>query len=110
LINLQKKPAEFRNGYKNKQRLSDLHLIPCSLCYKLGKQQTSRTTAHHQIGLGLGLKASDELCMSLCDNHHQKGQDAIHHIGRTRFEEKFCSQEELIKITNELLTNIECNY
>ena len=110
MTNLQKKPEKYRNGYKNKQRLSDIHQIPCSLCYKLGRQQTTRTTAHHKIGLGLGLKASDEICMSLCDLHHQKGQDAIHHIGRARFEKKFCSQDELIEITNKLLEKIEFNY
>jgi len=106
MISLNKKPKELRNGHKNKQRLANIHLIPCSLCWKLGRQQISITTAHHQIGLGIGLKASDELCMSLCDLHHQKGQDAIHHIGRARFEEKFCSQDELIKITNQLLSNL----
>lgn len=103
---LLKKPEHLRNGYKNKQRLSDIHNIPCSLCYKLGIRQTTPTQAHHKVGLGLGKKASDDLSMALCYNHHQGGNNAIHHIGSKAFERKFCSQDELIEITDQLLNEL----
>ena len=57
--------------------------------------------------MGIGKKASDTLTMSLCDNHHQKGQDAIHHIGRMAFEKKFnVSQDDLIKLTDRILKKV----
>ena len=102
----QKAPEELRNGYKDKQRMADIHLIPCSLCLYLGQEQTSRTTAHHKTGMGLGKKASDLLSMSLCEIHHQTGQDAIHHIGTKRFEEKFIDQDALIMLTDKMLEKI----
>lgn len=104
---LSKRPENLRNGFKDPERMADIHEIPCSLCLYLGKEQTSRTTAHHLIGNGMGKKASDLLTMSLCDSHHQRGQDAIHHIGRTAFEKKFnVSQDDLIELTNKMLNKL----
>lgn len=103
-----KPPKEFRNGYKDPKRINDLHNIKCSLCYKLGRTQTTRTTAHHKHGEGLGLKTSDLLAISLCDEHHQNGDKAFHHLGRRAWEKEFnTTQEELLEITNELLENNE---
>ena len=52
----------------------------------------------------MGKKASDLRVMSLCDDHHQKGEFAFHHIGRVAFEEKFgIDQDGLIGITNKML-------
>jgi hypothetical protein len=91
---------------KNKQRMADIHNLPCSLCWKLGIRQTSLTQAHHKMSMGLGKKASDNLSMALCYNHHQGSNDAIHHMGSKAFERKFCSQDELIEITNKMLKNL----
>lgn len=107
-MNYLKPEKNLRNGFKDPKRLAAIHLIECSLCRLKGLKQTSRTTAHHKHGGGMGIKASDLLCMSLCDLHHQKGPDAFHHIGRVAFEEKFnCSQDDLIEITNKLLEYID---
>jgi hypothetical protein len=103
---LLKKEENLKNGYKNKQRMADIHNIPCSLCYKLGLRQRTPTQAHHKVGLGLGKKASDNLSMALCFEHHQSGNNAIHHIGSKAFERKFCSQDELIEITDQLLNGM----
>lgn len=103
----QKRPEELRNGYKDKQRMSDIHMIPCSLCFLKGWTQKTRTTAHHKVGMGLGKKASDLLSMSLCESHHQTGQDAFHHIGRPAFEKKFnVTQEDLILLTDKMLSKL----
>lgn len=101
-----KPDPELRNGFKDKKRLADIHKLPCSLCYLKGFKQTSRTVAHHKIGMGLGKKASDRLAYSLCDLHHTRGEDAIHHIGKVAFEEKFCKEDDLIEITNKMLENL----
>jgi hypothetical protein len=99
-----KPPKELRNGFKDPKRLAAIHNLPCSLCFFLRTEQTSKTIAHHQIGLGLGKKASDRLAMSLCEFHHTKGQDAIHHIGRVAWEEKFdITEGDLILLTNKML-------
>jgi hypothetical protein len=99
-----KPPKELRNGYKDKARMSAIHNLPCSLCYLKGWKQTSKTIAHHKIGLGMGKKASDLLTMSLSEEFHTKGEFAIHHIGRVAFEEKFnCTEDDLIEITNKML-------
>ena len=104
--NLLKPAPEYRNGYKDPKRMADIHNLFCSLCFLKGWQQKSKTIAHHKIGLGLGKKASDLLTMSLCDNCHTKGQDAIHHLGRVAWEEKFnVTEDDLITITNKMLEN-----
>lgn len=100
---LNKKPEHLRNGYKNPQRMKNIHEIGCSLCLYLQEPQTSPTQAHHKMGMGLGKKASDNLSMALCYNHHQGSNEAIHHIGSKAFESKFCTQDELIELTNEML-------
>ena len=99
-----KPPIFLRNGYKDPKRMAAIHNLPCSLCFLKGWKQTSKTISHHKIGLGLGKKASDLLTMSLCDNCHTKGQNAIHHIGRVAWEEKFnVTEDDLIEITNKML-------
>ncbi len=106
-MNYLKPPIELRNGYKDPARLAAIHEIPCSLCFLKKKKQSSRTIAHHKIGLGLGKKASDLLTMSLCDECHTRGQKAIHHIGRVAWEVEFdTSEDDLIEITNRMLGNV----
>lgn len=106
-MNLLKPDPQFRNGYKDKKRLADIHQLPCSLCFLKGLKQTSKTIAHHRMGGGMGKKASDLLTMSLCDSHHTRGQDAIHHIGRVAWEEHFnCTEDDLIEITNKMLEKL----
>jgi hypothetical protein len=101
---INKAQEHLRNGYKNPDRLAAIHNSPCALSYKLGIRQKTVTQAHHKIGLGLGLKASDNLTMALSQEFHQTGQHAIHHIGTKAFERKFnTTQDELIEITNKLL-------
>lgn len=107
-MNNLKVDPKYRNGYKDKARMKAIHQIECSLCRLKNVKQASKTTAHHLHGGGMGKKASDLLCMSLCDNHHQKGPNAFHKIGRVAFEELFdCTQEDLIEITNKLLEYID---
>lgn len=104
MITINKQPVELRNGYKDKERLAKLHDLPCIVCSKFHLKQTTKTVAHHFIGRGIGKKASDLLTLSLCEYHHTKGNcgEAIH-SGRRTWEEKFGTQEELLKDVDELL-------
>jgi hypothetical protein len=97
-----KPPVEFRNGYKNKKRLSILHDFPCVNCTAKGARQTTRTIAHHKIGMGLGKKASDLLTAAICDECHT-GTKGIHNIPLWRWEDENHPQDELIEMTNKLL-------
>ena len=108
MISLQKKPEKHCNGYKDKQRLSDLHNIPCSNCYAQNRRQKTKTIAHHKIGLGLGLKASDTFTMSLCEDCHT-GTKGIHNIGLKRWDQDNFTQDQLIEISNNLLNLIDGN-
>jgi hypothetical protein len=106
-MNLLKPDLEYRNGYKDPKRLADIHDLRCTLCLYLKEPQRSPTQAHHKIGMGLGKKASDTLSMALCYNHHQGGNDAIHHIGTKAFERKFnVTQDDLIMLTDRMLEKI----
>lgn len=104
MINLSKPIKELQNGHKDKKRLADLHNLPCSVCKKFGLKQTTKTIAHHLIGLGIGKKASDKLTISLCDFHHFWGNkgEAVH-SGIKSFEANFCTQDELLEFTNKML-------
>jgi hypothetical protein len=104
---LLKPEPQFRNGYKDKKRLADIHQLPCSLCFLHGLKQTTKTIAHHKMGGGMGKKASDLLTMSLCEIHHTRGQEAIHHIGRLAWQEWFgTTEDDLIEITNKMLEKL----
>lgn len=106
MVNLLKPAPELRNGYKDKKRLSAIHDLPCINCSLLGRRQQTRTIAHHKIGMGLGLKASDLLTCSLCEDCHT-GIKGIHNIPLHRWEEENHTQDYLIEQTNELLEEME---
>jgi hypothetical protein len=106
MINLIKPEPKFRNGYKDKKRLSDIHKIPCVNCFAKGRPQRNRTIAHHKIGMGIGLKASDLFTMAICESCHT-GTKGIHNIPLKKWEEDNFSQDDLIELTNKLLENIQ---
>jgi len=121
MVNYLKPDPKYRRGHKDPKRLAAIHNLPCSLCYELGRRQTSVTEAHHKHGEGLGVKASDLHTMSLCRDDHTSGPFAFHFIGRKEFEKKYRValnipdpedaeegqatnvQDKLIEITNKLL-------
>ena len=102
---LLKLPPDMRNGYKDKKRIAAIHDLPCVVCFTKGLKQTTRTIAHHKIGMGLGKKASDLLTCALCEAHHNKGPEGIHNMALWEFEEKYFKQDELIELTNRILEN-----
>lgn len=102
---LLKPDIELRNGFKDKKRLAKLHDLPCVNCFAKGRRQTSRTIAHHKIGMGLGKKASDRLTAAICDNCHT-GEEGIHNVSLWKWEEENFTQDELILMTNKMLENL----
>jgi hypothetical protein len=102
---LPKPDPEYRNGYKDKKRLTALHNLPCVNCQSKGVRQRTKTIAHHRIGLGLGLKASDLLTCSICEDCHT-GKNGIHNTPLWKWEEENNSQDRLIELTNETLERL----
>jgi len=105
MINLSKPNPELRNGFKDKKRMAAIHELPCTICFASDIKQITRTVAHHKIGNGLGLKASDKLTMAICEDHHT-GKNGVHTISLKKWEEKFFSQTELIEFTNKMLEDL----
>ena len=112
-----KPPVSLRNGFKDPKRMDAIHQIGCSACKRAGVSQEYPTEAHHKIGMGLGLKASDRLTASLCDLHHNarfiKFDDrdkinswAIHKTILEDWESKWGTQDQLIELTNEMLEHV----
>lgn len=71
------------------------------------REQVSRTICHHKIGVGLGRKASDRLTIALCDNCHTRLPTAIHNMPLETWEQENFTQDELIKMTDNLLEKYE---
>lgn len=102
-----KAPIELRNGYKDPKRLKAIHDLPCVLSKALGKTQTSKTIAHHKIGLGMGKKASDRLTMAISDDFHNNyNPESIHVMPLKKWEAKYFTQDELIFMTDKALEGL----
>ncbi len=107
-----KLPPEFRNGYKDRKRIAALSQMNCIICSDFEKaKKPGRKEVHHFIGCGIGKKASDLLTLPLCFFHHQGNKDeadpkkaelSIHGLTE-RFEKRFGTQLELLKIVNKKL-------
>lgn len=103
------KPSpEMRNGFKDPKRLAAVRSLRCCICAKFDLPQLTATEAHHRIGNGIGLKASDLLTFGLCRAHHTSGGKgvAIHETPLREWEEKFDSQDNFIEATNNLLKDL----
>lgn len=103
---LAKQPIELRSGYRDKKRLALIHFLPCQVCKEFGLKQSSRTIAHHKIGMGIGKKASDRLTMAICEKHHNTSSDGIHNMPLKDWEKKFMSQDLAIELTNKMLEEL----
>jgi len=71
----------------------------CILCYKLGNQGTP-CEIHHIRRAG---KRSTAPVIGLCPYHHRGSGTGIHGMGRKLFEREYCTEEELLAITNDLI-------
>ena len=103
MISLQKRPFEIRNGFKHNPTLDVVREMPCVCCKS--RHPYYPTEAHHRIGEGGGLKASDLLTFPLCSFHHALygSNKAIHLIPLNRWEKEFNTQNYFILKTHEQL-------
>ena len=92
---------------KKKERFSRLSELGCIVC-KVHYGVFTPCCIHHLTGINFrstGKKASDEETIGLCPAHHQYGDNdnPSIHARPVQFAEKFGSQENLLKITNEMI-------
>ena len=72
-----------RYANRNPKYLNWIRTLPCLICERQGKHQTSRTEAHHAGEHGYGRKAADSTAIPLCGvEHHREGRQAVHVIGK----------------------------
>jgi hypothetical protein len=84
--------------------LTDLGCIVCHKFYGV----FSQCLIHHLTGLkfrSIGKKASDDDTIGLCYKHHAAGsyEHPAIHTHPDEFERRYGTQEDLLKITNELI-------
>jgi len=71
--------------------------LPCVVC------GSKPVECHHiRTGQGLGRKAADEECLSLCINHH-RGPEGFHTLGKRAWEAKYGMQVDLLEKVKVLL-------
>lgn len=100
-----KQIPELRNGYKNPKHLKRVRELPCCACIESKKEQRYKTEAHHLIGCGMGLKASDLKTIPLCTFHHDGRIPgfSIHSTVLKKWEEDFKSQNFFLEQTWKIL-------
>tara|TARA_Y100001937_G_scaffold87813_1_gene118834 strand:+ start:166 stop:444 length:279 start_codon:yes stop_codon:yes gene_type:complete len=92
---MKKKPNKaMREAYK---RVAEKGCIVCKVFYNC----YSECEIHHLTGAGMGLRSQN--FVGLCPRHH-RGQDGVHHNTK-KFEERFGSQESLLKYYDEVLSD-----
>lgn len=80
---MKKRPPR-RLATGNPAYLEWIRSLPCVICSRLGKKQTSRTDAHHVGARGLGQKVADEQTIPLCHwEHHLFGPEAYHRMPKS---------------------------
>lgn len=73
----------------------------CVVCYLYHDVPNSPCAIHHLPNGAMGKRAGDELTIGLCVSHHQHGGHGVAvHAGRKAFEDRYCSELELLEYTN----------
>lgn len=57
----------------------------CVLCQTKGQPQRSRTTVHHIIKPGMGMKCADFWTIPLAEEYHIHGEESIDKLGKLAF-------------------------
>ena len=89
--------SEKKRLSKSKRYLELIHKLPCCI------SGLSPVQAHHiRTGMGMSMKAPDWHCLPLHEIYHT-GSEGIHTLGTKAWQEKFGSEQELVKKTQERL-------
>lgn len=87
------------------KRYALLSEIGCIVCRHWLEVVSPPEIHHIRCRGGMGLRAKDNETIPLCPTHHRMGPHGIaYHAGRTAFENAFATEEELLELTNKLIT------
>ena len=92
----------------DKKRFDQLKQLGCVACAKLGRIR--EPVIHHiRKHTGLSLRPDHQDTIPLCPEHHNMGNESIHH-NKKLFEEKFGTEKQLLITTNIKINQLERSY
>ena len=92
----------------DKKRFDQLKQLGCIACSKFGRIR--EPVIHHiRKHTGLSLRPDHQDTIPLCPEHHNMGNESIHH-NKKLFEEKFGTEKQLLIATNMKINQLERNY
>ena len=75
--------------------MAEVAALGCIVCYNLGYRGSGATPAAiHHLRCDVGMGQRSKRYIPLCVLHHQYGPDAFH-ASRSRFEDRFGTEEDL---------------
>lgn len=93
---------------EERKHLSAVAGLGCQICRRNGYDDTPAEIHHIRTGTGAGRRASHFDTIGLCPLHHRLGNDALHVMGRRRWEGHHGITElELLAEVKALLSNKE---
>ena len=107
---LKKEYEEYLNTMNkaDKKRFDQLKQLGCVACAKLGRIR--EPVIHHiRKHTGLSLRPDHQDTIPLCPEHHNMGNESIHH-NKKLFEEKFGTEKQLLITTNIKINQLERSY
>ena len=107
---LKKEYEEYLNTMKkaDKKRFDQLKQLGCVACARFGK--ISEPVIHHiRKHTGLSLRPDHQDTIPLCPEHHNMGNESIHH-NKKLFEKKFGTEKQLLILTNIKINQLESSY
>ena len=92
----------------DKKRFDQLKQLGCVACAKFGRIR--EPVIHHiRKHTGLSLRPDHQDTIPLCPEHHNMGNESIHH-NKKLFEEKFGTEKQLLITTNLKINQLERSY
>ncbi len=107
---LLKEYEEYLNtmNKSDKKRFDQLKQLGCVACAKFGRIR--EPVIHHiRKHTGISRRPDHQDTIPLCPEHHNMGNESIHH-NKKLFEEKFGTEKQLLITTNLKINQLERSY
>ena len=92
----------------DKKRFDQLKQLGCMACAKFGRIR--EPVIHHiRKHTGISRRPDHQDTIPLCPEHHNMGNESIHH-NKKLFEEKFGTEKQLLISTNMKINELERSY
>ena len=107
---LKKEYEQYLNtmNKSDKKRFDQLKQLGCVACAKFGRIR--EPVIHHiRKHTGISRRPDHQDTIPLCPEHHNMGNESIHH-NKKLFEEKFGTEKQLLITTNLKINQLERSY